>query len=132
MQLVSTLQVGNQWVTQCAWTLWKSPNAQTGTYDPVTQIRSHIRSPAASILACGMSNGDVILIDVTQKLLLAPPGSFFGLEVTMVIRNEKAAVANKRMITAMRWVSRQDDIVSCVVPLAIIYRSCQIADPCLL
>lgn len=30
MQLVSTIQVGDQWVTQCAWTLWKAPDAQTG------------------------------------------------------------------------------------------------------
>ena len=79
-----------------------------------------------------MSNGDVILIDVTQKLLSAPPGSPFGHEITMVIRNDKVATADKRIITAIRWVLRQDGIVSDLAPLTIIYRSCQAANPCLL
>jgi len=73
---------------------------------------SNVQSPAMSTLACGLNNGDVILIDVTQKLLLAPPGSPFSLEVTTVIRNERAAAPDKRIITAMKWVSRQDDAVS--------------------
>lgn len=95
-------------------------------------MRSQIRFPAASTLACGMSNGDVILIDVTQKLLLAPPGSPSGLEIAMVIRNEKAAIADKRIITAMRWVSRQDGTVSGLAPLTVIYHSCRVANPRLL
>lgn len=132
MQLVSTVQVGNQWVTQCAWTSWKSPDAQTGTQGLVTQMHSHIRSPAVSTLACGMSNGDVVLINVTQKLLLAPPGSPFRLEIAAVIRNEKAATADKRVITAMRWVTRQDGTVSGLTPPTIIYRSCHAANPRLL
>ena len=122
MQLISTVQVGDQWVTQCAWTFWKAPDAQTGTQGPIAQICSHLVSPAASTLACGMSNGDVILINVTQKLPLAPPGSPFGLEIAVVIQNEKVATADKRIITGMRWVSRQDGNVSGLAALTIIYR----------
>jgi len=72
----------------------------------------NVQPLAMSTLACGLSNGDVILIDVTQKLLLASPGSSFSLEVATAIRNENAAAQDKRIITAMKWVSRQDDTVS--------------------
>lgn len=75
------------------------------------ELCPYVGSPATSALACGISNGDVILIDVTQKLLLAPLGSPFNFEVTTVMRNEKAAAVDKRIITAMRWVLRQDGTV---------------------
>ena len=75
----------------------------------------NVNPSAVSTLACGLSNGGVILIDVTQRLLLALPGSSSGLEISTVIRNESAAVQDKRIITAMRWVSRQDDTVSVLV-----------------
>lgn len=132
MQLVSTVQVGDRWVTQCAWTLWKASDVQTCKWVLVTRSVFSHPIPAASMLACGMSSGDVILIDVTQKLLVAPTGSPFGLEVAAVIRNEKAATADKRIITAMRWISRKDFTVSGLVHLTLIYRSCQVAYPCLL
>lgn len=71
----------------------------------------NIQPSVASILACGLSNGYVVLIDVIQKHLSAPPGSPFGPEVTTTIRDENAAVLDKRTITAMKWVSRKDDAV---------------------
>ena len=68
-----------------------------------------------STLACGLSNGNVILIDVTQRLPLAPLGSPSSLEITTVMRDEKAAAPDKRTIAAMKWISRQGDIVSDLV-----------------
>jgi len=93
---------------------------------------SHLRSPAASTLACGMSSGDVILIDVTQKLLSAPTGSSSSLEVVTVVRTEETATVDKRIITAMRWVSRRDGTVSGLGFPILIYHSCQVANPRLL
>lgn len=130
MELVSTVRVGDQWVTQCAWAPWKTSDGQTGRWNTIVGMRSHIRSSAASTLACGMSNGDVILIDLTQKLH-SPPRSPFRPEVTTVVRNEKAAIADKRVITAMRWVSRQDGTVSRPASRSVIHHSCQVANPCL-
>jgi hypothetical protein len=93
---------------------------ETGALDIVMQIRFNIQPSATSTLACGLNNGNVILIDVTQQLLLAPPGSPLSLEITTVIRDEKAAAPDKRIITAMKWVSRQGDIVGDIVILTLI------------
>ncbi|KAF9785254.1 putative zinc-finger of transcription factor IIIC complex-domain-containing protein [Thelephora terrestris] len=105
--LVLTVEVGDRWVTQCAWTPWKTSDAQI----------------VLSTLACGLSNGDVILIDVTQTL---PSGSPFNLEVVTKTRNEKAASPDKRIITAMKWVSRKDGaqiLVYCKPGTAHLYAS---------
>ncbi|KAF9649199.1 hypothetical protein BDM02DRAFT_3095185 [Thelephora ganbajun] len=92
MEVVSTVEAGDRWITHCAWAPWKALDAQT----------------VVSTLACGLGNGGIVLINVTQMLLMALPGSPSSLEVATVIRNEKAAVADKRIITAMKWISRQD------------------------
>ena len=73
-----------------------------------------------STFACGLSNGNVILIDVTQKLLPGPLGSPSSFGITTVVRDEKVAVPDKRIISAMKWVSRQDNIVSDFTLLALI------------
>jgi len=114
MELVSTVEVRDQWVIQCAWASWKASDAQTSRCDLAVRMRSHIQSSAVSTLACGLSNGDVVLVDVAETLLLAPPGSF-SVEVETVIRNEKAAIPDKRIITTMKWISRQDGVVSDIV-----------------
>jgi len=75
-------------------------------------MRPDLGPTAESMLACGLSDGSVILIDVTQRLFLATPGSPSGLEVATVIRDEKIAIPDKRIITAMKWVSRRDGTVS--------------------
>lgn len=62
-----------------------------------------------STLACGLSNGDVILIDVAQKV---SPGSPFYLKVTTQTRGETVASLDKRIITAMKWISGKDGTVS--------------------
>jgi hypothetical protein len=71
-------------------------------------------TPVVSTLACGLSSGDVTLINVTQTLPSGKgaQGSSSALEVTVVTRNEKAGSSNKRIITAMKWVSKQDGTVS--------------------
>jgi hypothetical protein len=56
-----------------------------------------------------LSSGDIVLIDVTQKL---SSESLSGLEVTAEVRNAKTASPDKRIITAMKWVVRQDGTVS--------------------
>ena len=33
MELVSTVQVGDRWVTQCAWAPWETLDAQTGRWE---------------------------------------------------------------------------------------------------
>ena len=109
VELVSTLEVGDRWVVQCAWASWKASDAQTGKQDPTMQSHSNFHPQVVSTLACGLSNGDVILLDVTQTL---PSGSPFNLEVASEIRNEKAASPDNRIITAMKWVSRRDGTVS--------------------
>ena len=63
--------------------------------DIATQIRFNIKPSAMSTFVCGLSSGNIILIDVTQNLLLAPPGSPSSLEITMAIWNEKVAVPDK-------------------------------------
>jgi len=120
MELVSTIEAGDRWVTHCAWELWKDSDVETGALDVAMQMRVNVQPSATSALACGLSNGNVVLIDVTQKLLLAPPGSPSSLEITTAIRDEKVAAPDKQIITAMRWVSRQDDIVSDLVLLTLI------------
>lgn len=115
MELVSTVQAGDRWITHCTWAPWKASDAETGKWNIVMQMCSNTRPPAVSTLACGLSNGNVTLIDVTQKLFLAPPGSPPSLKIVTVIRDETAAVQDKRIITAMKWVSRKDDTVSGLV-----------------
>ena len=115
MELVSTVEAGDRWVTHCTWAPWKAPDAETGMLDIVMQMYFNIRPSAMSTLACGLGNGKIILIDVIQKLLLAPPGSPFSLGITTIIRDEKAAAPDKRIISAMKWISRQGDIVSGLV-----------------
>jgi len=120
MELVSTVEAGDRWITHCAWAPWKVSDTGAGALGVATQMRVNVQPSATSALACGLSNGNVVLIDVTQKLLLTPPGSPHSLEVTTVIRDEKVAAPDKRIITAMRWVSRQGDIVSDLVLLTLI------------
>lgn len=111
MELVSTVEAGDRWVTHCAWAPWRVSDAETGTCDVAAKPCGNIQPPVVSILACGLSNGDVVLIDITQKLLPAPSGSQFSPEVTTEIRDENAAVPDKRTITAMKWISRKDNAV---------------------
>ena len=112
MELVSTVEAGDRWVTHCAWAPWRASDADAGTWGVTMKMCLTIQPPVVSTLACGLSNGDVVLMDVTQKRLLVPPGAPFGLEVTAVIRNDNAAVPDKRVITAMKWVSTKDGTVS--------------------
>ena len=86
VELVSTIEVGDRWVTQCAWASWKVSDAQTGKQDPAMQSYSNFHPQVVSTLACGLSNGDVILLDVTQKLPSGPP---FNLEVATEIRRSE-------------------------------------------
>jgi len=74
VELVSTVEVGNH----CAWAPWKASDVETGTLDIATQICFNTQPSAMSTLACGLRSGNVILVDVTEKLLLAPPGSPAG------------------------------------------------------
>jgi len=57
---------------------------------------------------------DVALVDVTQILSSAEntQRSPFKLEIATEIRNEKVASPDKRIITAMKWISRRDGTVS--------------------
>ena len=112
MEFVLTVEVGDRWITHCTWAPWKASDAETGRWVIARCVRPDIQPTAESTLACGLCNGNVILIDVTQKLPLATPGSPSGLGVATVIRDENVATPDKRIITAMKWISRQDGAVS--------------------
>lgn len=72
------------------------------------RVLSNLLLPVVSTLACGLSNGDVVLIDVIQKF---PPVLPFNLEATTNTQNQKAASSDKRIITAMKWITRRDGTV---------------------
>ena len=110
MEFILTIEGGDRRITHCAWAPWKI-SAETGRWDIAMCVRPDIQPTAESTLACGLSNGNVILIDVTQQLLLATPGPPSGLEVATVIRDENVAAQDKRIITVMKWISRQDGTV---------------------
>ena len=123
MELVSTIEAGDRWVTHCAWAPWEVSDAEAGVLNIATQMYINVQPSATAVLACGLSNGNVVLIDVTQKFLFAPPGSPSSLKITTAIRDEKVATPDKRIITAMRWVSKQGNIVSGLVLFALILHS---------
>jgi hypothetical protein len=106
------------------------PRLVGGTFAMRTCI--NIQPTVKSTLACGLSNGNIILIGVNQELSSSPPGSSFSLGVATAIRNEEVAVTDKRIITAMKWITRQDGTVSGTVLQTLSPDSCRVADPCLL
>ena len=86
MELIPTVEAGDLWVIHCAWAPWKASDAETGTLNIATQMCLNIQPSAMSTPVCGLSNGNVTLISVAQKLLI-PLGSPSGLEITAAIRD---------------------------------------------
>jgi len=64
-----------------------------------------------STLACGLSNGIIILVDVAQELLV-PPGSPSSLETTMAIRDKKVVCVIGGLDGALKYVDPEESGLS--------------------
>lgn len=87
---VQTLPVADQWVTHLAWSPWALCGA----------------GQCEAYLACAKADGTVSIIKVSQKLCPVPSsfGTEFAVERTFEVQECCAFAADKRVITALRWV----------------------------
>ncbi|KZV69295.1 hypothetical protein PENSPDRAFT_633282 [Peniophora sp. CONT] len=91
LEHVATLQVSDHWVTHLAWNEWTLSAPQQ----------------ARATLACGVADGSIILVEVTQTLhaeAASQLGHIYRLEV-QTNASEPIYAADKKTTTGLQWVT---------------------------
>ncbi|TDL24008.1 hypothetical protein BD410DRAFT_767896 [Rickenella mellea] len=96
MQHVQTLRLSDNWVTHLSWSKWRIVEP----YNCVAQV------------ACGMSDGSVAIVAVSQTLESCPSRTPFGnsydIHFSSNLTNLRPCEADLRGITALVWVEGED------------------------
>ncbi|KAI0064060.1 hypothetical protein BV25DRAFT_1869513 [Artomyces pyxidatus] len=92
LEHIQTITVANTWITHLAWAQW----ATSGLNE------------SKSVLACGIADGSVTLVEITQTLHLEPGASSFGIkclvETEACLAVSTPCSADKRGITGIKWI----------------------------
>ncbi|EPT00974.1 hypothetical protein FOMPIDRAFT_1121318 [Fomitopsis schrenkii] len=98
VECAATVPVADRWVTHVAWSSWKRP--QSGTCE--------------AYIACGIADGSVVVLRVTQTLHSQPsPSGFvprYNVRATFDVRDVKPAEAGWGEVTSMKWTTPSADV----------------------